>query len=233
MKPKPEAILFDLDNTLILFDENDFFRKYTSALTSFFADMIEPTLFVKRLLDSTQQMVYNNGLTLNIDFFMNSFTDGLDLDTAVLLERFDQFYMEKFNQLSSVAKPIDHASDVVTDLARKGYRLVIASNPLLPLEAQWMRMKWAGVADIDYDLVTGIDNSSFCKPRIEYYHEICRKINLPPATCLMVGNDPYNDIIASTIGMSTYLTTDSEHMSIELSRELAAHMELQFPVPDG
>ena len=48
----------------------------------------------------------------------------------------------------------------------------------------------------------------------------------------MVGNDPFNDMIASKTGMKTYLTTDSEAYSIELSRELAKHTKLELPEPD-
>jgi len=45
-------------------------------------------------------------------------------------------------------------------------------------------------------LVTHIENMSFCKPRIEYYLEICWKIDEPPEACLMVGNDPINGATA-------------------------------------
>ena len=51
---------------------------------------------------------------------------------------------------------------------------------------------------------------SFCKPRIEYYLEISQKIGEPPETCMMVGNDPANDLTAAHTGMKTYLTDDSK-----------------------
>jgi FMN phosphatase YigB (HAD superfamily) len=59
-------------------------------------------------------------------------------------------------------------------------------------------------------LVTHIENMSFCKPRIEYYLEISQKISTPPETCMMVGNDPVNDLIAAHAGMKTYLADDSK-----------------------
>lgn len=48
----------------------------------------------------------------------------------------------------------------------------------------------------------------------------------------MVGNDAYNDMIASRIGMMTYLTTDSCELSIEISRELARGEKIEYPKPD-
>jgi hypothetical protein len=39
-------------------------------------------------------------------------------------------------------------------------------------------------------------------------------------------------MIASNIGMKTYLTTDSDHVSIELSRELAKNAKIELPTPN-
>ena len=49
---------------------------------------------------------------------------------------------------------------------------------------------------------------------------------------LQVGNDPFNDMISSKVGMYTYLTTDSDETSIELSRELAKGKNVEMPPPD-
>jgi FMN phosphatase YigB (HAD superfamily) len=49
---------------------------------------------------------------------------------------------------------------------------------------------------------------SFVKPRLEYYLQICEKIGEAPGNCLMVGNDPINDMVAGVTGMKTYLTTE-------------------------
>lgn len=228
-----EAILFDLDNTLILFDEARFFEQYTRAISTFFDDILEPDEFQNRLLFSTQELIHNKGEQINIDYFMDRFSKGLHIDSDDLMKRFYNFYETKFKELKPITTPLNNAGHIIGNIARDGYKLVIASNPLLPLQAQHMRMQWAGISDIKFDLVTGIDNSSACKPVIEYYSEICNKINTPPSSCLMVGNDPFNDMIASNIGMKTYLTTDSSHMSIELSRELAENMDIEFPMPDS
>jgi FMN phosphatase YigB (HAD superfamily) len=59
--------------------------------------------------------------------------------------------------------------------------------------------------------VTHIENMSYCKPRIEYYEEICVKMDERPEACLMVGNDPINNMIVATIGMKTFLIIDSFH----------------------
>jgi FMN phosphatase YigB (HAD superfamily) len=90
---------------------------------------------------------------------------------------------------------------------------VVATNPIWPLAVQQKRLAWAGLGGIDVDLVTHIDNMSFCKPGLGYYLQVCQLIGVEPGECLMVGNDPANDMVAARIGMKTYQTTDSRAYS--------------------
>jgi FMN phosphatase YigB (HAD superfamily) len=56
-----------------------------------------------------------------------------------------------------------------------------------------------------------------------------------PEACLMVGNDPINDMIVATIGMRTFLVTDSPHVdlsSLEMSRKIRIDPETEIPAPD-
>jgi FMN phosphatase YigB (HAD superfamily) len=56
-----------------------------------------------------------------------------------------------------------------------------------------------------------------------------------PEACLMVGNDPINDMIVATIGMRTFLVMDSpdfDGSSLEMSRKIRIDPETEIPVPD-
>ena len=48
----------------------------------------------------------------------------------------------------------------------------------------------------------------YCKPNPDYYREICEKMNLNPADCVMVGNDVTEDMAARELGMDVFLLTD-------------------------
>ena len=54
---------------------------------------------------------------------------------------------------------------------------------------------------------------SYCKPQLGYYRQICQLINVKPEKCLMVGDDPANDMVAARAGMKTYQATDSRAYS--------------------
>jgi FMN phosphatase YigB (HAD superfamily) len=127
------------------------------------------------------------------------------------------------------------AREVFFQLQIKNLKLVIASNPMWPLDVQMKRLSWAGLGDLHFDLVTHIENMSYCKPRIEYYEEICTKVDERPESCLMVGNDPINDMIVATIGMKTFLIVDRLHFdesSLEMSRKIRIDPKTEIPVPD-
>ena len=79
------------------------------------------------------------------------------------------------------------------------------------------RMSWAGIFKKQVHLITHMENMHFCKPRLEYYQEICNKLMENPEDCLMVGDDPVNDMISGKIGMKTFLITDSSRFKNPLT----------------
>ena len=229
---KIEAVLFDLDNTLLMFKELTFFEAYSKKLYLAFRDIFSVEEFSKRLMFSTQQMIENNGLQTNAEYFIDSFVDGTTFDKQKLWGRLESFYANEFEQFQPLMTPHPDARDVILRLKEIGLKVVIATNPMFPMNIQQMRLHWANLGDINFDLITSADNFNYCKPRLEYYREICFQINLEPEKCLMVGNDALNDMIASQIGMKTYLTTEADDVSIELSRELMKNTNLELPKPN-
>jgi FMN phosphatase YigB (HAD superfamily) len=227
-----KAILFDLDNTLIHFGERQFFQGYIPAVTRVFADVMPPDKFVERLLASTGEVLKNGGQILNVDCFMNAFCAGYEERRQEFWMRFNAFYETEYDQFRSLASAPAGARQMILQLQQKPLKLVIASNPLWPSIAQHKRLAWAGLGDLEFDLITDIENMTFCKPRVEYYRETCSKIGEQPEACLMVGNDPVNDMVVGTIGMKTYLVTDSDPAGLEVSRSTYGVSPAGIPKPD-
>jgi FMN phosphatase YigB (HAD superfamily) len=226
------AVLFDLDNTLIHFGERQFFQGYIPAVTRVFADVMPRNLFLERLLSSTGMVLNNDGRMLNVDCFMSAFCKGYEAQRDEFWKRFTRFYETEYDQFRSLASVPAGARDMLLQLRERSLKLVIASNPLWPSIAQNKRLAWAGIGDLQFDLVTHIENMTRCKPNIEYYREICTKIGESPEACLMVGNDPVNDMVVGIIGMKTYLVTDSDPAGLEVSRTTYGMPPSGIPKPD-
>jgi FMN phosphatase YigB (HAD superfamily) len=230
-----KAVLFDLDNTLIQFDELTFFQNYVPRISRVFSDIMPPDVLLEKLLVSTKMLMNNNGEVSNAEYFMRFFTQGYEGREAEIWSRFIRFYETEFDEFQALVTTIPGVRDVFSSLQKMGVKLVIASNPIWPEIVQMKRLAWAGLGDFNFDLVTHIENMSYCKPRIEYYQQVCQKINEKPDVCLMVGNDPVNDLVVARIAMKTYLVADSEEASssaLALSRSIRDDSALEIPAPD-
>lgn len=224
-------MLFDLDNTLILFDESEFYKVYTEKLYLRFQNLMTAHEFGLRMKQAITAMIKNNGRKMNGDVFFDSFINGLSIDPEKLVQRFNEFYSNGFNQLHYLMTPLENVYSIVEFVRQKGYTTVIATNPVFPMNAQELRLKWAGLEAVKFDLITSVENSRFCKPNLQYYLEICKQIDISPEHCLMVGNDIRNDMIASKIGMKTYLTTDSDERATKISQEMIQNTGIQIQTP--
>jgi len=213
-----KAVLFDLDNTLIHFGERQFFQGYIPAVTRVFADIMPGDLFLERLLSSTKAVLDNSGQTFNVDCFMDAFCAGYEEHRDEFWRRFMTFYETEYDQFRSLASAPPGVRGMLLQLREKSLKLVVASNPLWPSIAQNKRLAWAGLGDLQFDLITHMENMTYCKPNVDYYREICSKIGERPEACLMVGNDPVNDMVVATIGMKTFLVTDVDVSGLEVSR---------------
>lgn len=230
-----EAVLFDIDNTLILFDEMKFHDLYFPGVTPRFEDLMPADRFHERLISATLAMAKNDGERTNAEVFMDAFAEGLQVSRQELWDRFFRFYETEYDRIKEITTPADGARDVLDKISRMGLKLVIASNPFFPLEVQMKRVAWAGLADYRFELVTHIENMAYCKPEVEYYLRIGEMIGEPPEACLMVGNDPVNDMVAAKAGMKTYLTVDAldvDASSLVLSRGLDESEPGEIPPPD-
>ena len=86
--------------------------------------------------------------------------------------------------------------------------MILATNPIFPQVATYSRIRWAGLDPDDFTFITTYENSSYCKPNVEYYREIVEKMNLDPHQCLMIGNDVEEDMVSANLGMDSYLVTN-------------------------
>jgi len=69
-----KALLFDLDNTLILYDEPAFLQQYFAKISAAFADLIPAEVLPERILMSIIALSTNDGTLNNADYFMNTFS---------------------------------------------------------------------------------------------------------------------------------------------------------------
>lgn len=204
-----KAILFDLDGTLLPMQQDEFTTAYFEGLSKKLAPYgYEPQRLIGDVWQGTKAMVKNDGKQTNEQVFWKEFAELFGNKVYDDIDKFNAFYEQDFDNLKSHCDFTEQANSMVQILKKKGYTLVLASNPVFPMMAQKKRMQWAGVNPEDFALITAYENSCYCKPNPLYYKEIAEKIGVKPSECLMVGNDTTEDAAAKLMGADFFLLTN-------------------------
>ncbi len=205
-----QAILFDMDGTLLPMDTEAFLKAYLGALSRLFVPLgIAPGDLFKPFFAATKAMMMNDGSQLNADAFWNTFTRLTGLPREKVEPMCDSFYTGDFRETRAATGENPLAQEAIRLAREKADHVVLATNPLFPMVAQLTRMGWVGLKPDDFDLVTHYASDRYCKPNPNYYVEICKRLNVDPRQCLMIGNDDKEDMYAAqSLGMDCYLITD-------------------------
>lgn len=204
----PQAILFDLDDTLLVNPMDTFVPAYFQALTGFMANDLEPRRLIDQLLRATRAMDEDgNPERTNEQAFADVFYPGLGRERAELEPVFERFYQDAFPALRRMTDRVPGAADVVRWALSGGRQVVIATNPLFPRTAIVQRMEWAGLSaeEMPLDLITSYEDMHFTKARPDYYVEIAARLGRRPGECVMVGDNWRWDVVNSVrSGMSAW-----------------------------
>ena len=205
------TILFDLDGTLLPMDQDTFLNSYMSKMAVYMAPYgFDPKVLHKAMWSGVGAMIKNDGTIRNEELFWNVFSMFFDEKMVnVAKEITVDFYMTEFQKVAEDCGYSSKAKELIDYLKSKGYRLVLATNPLFPAIATESRMRWAGLSPDDFEYYTVFENSRFCKPNLKYYEEILEKVGCKAEECFMVGNDVSEDMITEQLGMEVFLLTHS------------------------
>lgn len=200
------CLLWDLDGTLLPADSQLLIREYLRLLAGEVTSLIDPELFTAELQRATwQMMVGPNGTETNESLFWKAFVPRVKLDRSVLEALLNRFYEGKYNLLASLVEPNPMGLHCIEAAVGRGYRNVLATNPVFPLVALKQRLSWVNLRESHFALITSLENMHYCKPKLEYYAEILESLGADPQECLMIGNDVDEDLVAGNLGMATFL----------------------------
>ncbi|MGF7001632.1 FMN phosphatase YigB (HAD superfamily) [Lachnospiraceae bacterium PFB1-21] len=204
------TILFDLDGTLLPFDQGDFITSYFSKLTSHLAreKACDQEMLTKVIWAGTKAIVENDGSMSNRERFFQTFVELTGWDISEWEALFLGFYQGEFDQVKEVLGKSYGQPQMLQDLRYRGFSLVLATAPLFPEAAVSTRLSWIGLGIDDFDYVTTYENSTYCKPSTAYYREVLEKIGKRPEDCLMIGNNIREDMVAEALGIKTFLVNE-------------------------
>lgn len=204
-----KTVLFDLDGTLLPMDQNVFMKAYFGGLAKKLAPYgYDPKRLVDAIWTGTAEMVKNDGSRTNEEAFWDRFCKVFEKNVRVDEPYFNEYYVESFDDVKNSCGYDPKAAESVRKIKEMGFRVALATNPLFPSIATEKRIAWTGLSPDEFELFTTYENSSFCKPNLDYYRDITKKLGVATEECLMVGNDVAEDMVAERLGMKVFLITE-------------------------
>jgi FMN phosphatase YigB (HAD superfamily) len=100
--------------------------------------------------------------------------------------------------------PIQGAREFI-EWARPRYKLILATNPVWPIEQVKLRLRWSGIDPEAFASITHSERMHACKPSAAYYREILEQEGLEASECALVGDDVTRDLPATRVGISVFI----------------------------
>ncbi len=210
LERKMDAVLFDLDGTLIFHEQTAFLSEYFKHISEYMAKRgYDARAFVDATYCATGIVLANNGQRTNKELFWDNFFKYFGRYDEKIIEISDEFYVDEFKKLRKFSNANPNALKAVELAHMNGKKVVLATNPVFPMVAQLERLSWSGLTENDFDLITSYENSCFCKPNPKYFLDICQRIDVEPQNAIIIGNDEREDMkCGSEAGLMGYLATD-------------------------
>jgi len=200
------TLLFDLDDTLLDTNIETFVPTYFQSLSEHLASYVSPSVTLPALLSSMKLMMENEDPSLTLqDVFDGDFYKIIGIPKQDLIDVFEDYYDHVFPLIKTKTTCRPDAAPLIEWALSKGYRLVIATDPLFPRKATYHRLRWAGLEPSQFEIVSTIENFHFSKSHPAYYAEVLGRLGWPDGPVLMVGNDVQRDLApAVKLGLKTY-----------------------------
>jgi len=207
---KITTLLFDLDGTLIDMRPRGLRLRFMTRAFLRYLGAIPfwklPTAFSKAM----QNLQNNTSSFTNYKTFLQTLSSYTKTDPQEIERRTRLLISQDFARFSSSFIPRAGAKETVELGKTLGYKLVLATNPVWPLDAIRFRASWGGIQTDPFDFISHSEIMNRAKPSPEYYEQLLQKIETPAENCLMIGNDPHKDLPAGEAGIRTFLVEKPE-----------------------
>jgi FMN phosphatase YigB (HAD superfamily) len=201
------TLLLDLDDTLLDTNLEAFVPAYFQALSQHMAGHVPPNTMLRALINGMDLMNENeNPMRTLQEVFEDYFYPNLGFSKEELSGVLDGFYDDVFPTLGNHTRIKPEAVAFIEWALGHGFRIAIATDPLMPRKATYQRLRWAGLDPDGLELISTFDHFHFSKTHPAYYAEVLGRLGWPDGPVLMVGNDIPRDLApAHKLGLATYL----------------------------
>ena len=212
-----KTVLIDMDGTLLNMGESAFETEYVKRMVIFLEQRYpgKGKDIVKAVGYGGEMMKVSDGSRTNYDVFWESFEKASGYTREEIEPVITVYYQTDYTHIGDDYVPDADMQAAVRLLQEKGYQLIVATTPVVPLIANQERVRWSGLADIPWKDITSFETYNYSKPNLNYYQQICDKYNLNPAECMMIGDSLVKDFPSTELGMDFFLILNADSPEAE------------------
>jgi len=203
------CLLFDLDGTLLDIDGEQFLDDYVAAMAPYFRPWADPEAFQRAVMAASVPIFSEHPDRTNGEVFRAHLASRLGVEESTVNEQIQRFHREALAGLAIPRGPVPAARPCVEAALARGYQVAVATTPIYLPEVVMLRLRWAGLDDLPWALITHSENMHTCKPDVAYFQEAAAILGVQPTQCLMIGDDRLQDMPAAQCGMHVYWTKAS------------------------
>lgn len=205
-----KLIMTDLDCTLLPMDQDAYIQLYVTQIAKlFYSRGFDGKQIAKATMQASYMMAKNDGSRTNAEAFEEAFRSIVGERAQEAIDIFPDVYKEPYDVIKDVTSVNPYAEEIVRLMKEKAEFVVVATQPMFPLEAVIKRLSWTNLSASMFDYITVYDKCTYSKPSTGFYREIMDKFGASPSNTVMFGNDVNEDILpCEELGVETFLLTD-------------------------
>ena len=163
----------DLDCTLLPMNQDAYIDLYVKEIAKLFYEHgYDGKAIAKATMQASYMMAKNDGTKTNEEAFELSFSSIVTDRAQEAIDTFPEVYGDRYEIIKTVTSENPYAQEIVNLMKEHAEYIVVATQPMFPLQAVKRRLAWTGLSDTQFDFVTTYDNCTFCKPNPMFYKEI-------------------------------------------------------------
>lgn len=184
----------DLDNTLVRIDVDAFVERYTRLVAARLTPDDPARGWAVVAGASYAMLTERDARATNRDRFLAAAARELGESGDALWDRLEAVAGTVLPDFAAMAQALPHGREAVLEARQRGLAVAIATNPIYPRSVIVERMRWAGLGPDDVDLVACMEVCTDTKPHPAYFEGLAHALGLGVESCLMVGDDPDQDV---------------------------------------
>lgn len=198
-------VLLDMDGTLINQPGALFHNLFALGVLFRMRSFGSISKLIKAAQKTKEILLSSHSFASNEEAFFETLASELNT-SRLKIERFvSKFFDSDYPFICLFLHSDPFARKLVDLLHTSNRHITLATNAVFGRREIELRLKASDLYLHDFDLVTSWDVMKTTKPHTKFFNDTLKKIGAIPERTVMIGNDPYYDLPAHTLGIQTLL----------------------------